>query len=178
MYGVPGEMGAAVLHSVDELLATLVIGVRTQCAARGWTRPQLVGIHRGGAWVAQRLHTALGLTAPLGTLDISFHRDDFARSGLQPEVRSSSIPFVVDDAQIVLVDDILYTGRTIRAALNELFDYGRPAGVLLAVLADRGGRELPIAADAIGIRLELVPGQVVKLRGPDPLALELQASGP
>lgn len=166
------------LPTVDELLVTLVAGVRTACAARGWTRPQLVGIHRGGAWVAQHLHAALGLDDPLGTLDISFHRDDFARSGLQPEVRRSSIPFVVDGAQIVLVDDILYTGRTIRAALNELFDYGRPDGVLLAVLVDRGGRELPIAADVAGLQLALGPGRMVKLRGPEPLRLELMEPGP
>jgi pyrimidine operon attenuation protein / uracil phosphoribosyltransferase len=162
------------LPTVDDLLATLVAGLRQAFAARGWTRPCMVGIHRGGAWIAARLHALLELPDPLGTLDISFHRDDFARSGLQPEVRPSAIPFAVDDAQIVLVDDILFTGRTIRAALNELFDYGRPDGVLLAVLVDRGGRELPFAADVVGAQVTLAPGQMVKLLGPDTLRLEIR----
>lgn len=106
----------------------------------------LIGIHSGGVWIAERLHALLGLTAPLGSVDVSFYRDDYGRSGLRPGVRPSTIPFEVDDRPLILVDDVLFTGRTTRAALNEIFDYGRPARVDLAVLADRGGRQLPVAA--------------------------------
>ena len=115
----------------------------------------LVGIFTGGAWVAERLHRALGLTAPLGVLAVTLHRDDFGRIGLHRESRRSQIPFDVDGREVILVDDVLHTGRTIRAALNELFDFGRPGAVRLAVLADRGGRELPVAADFTGAAVEV-----------------------
>jgi pyrimidine operon attenuation protein / uracil phosphoribosyltransferase len=107
----------------------------------------LVGIHTGGVWVAESLHAALQLTTPLASIDTSFHRDDHhLGNGLKAAGRISHLPDDVEGAHLILVDDVLYTGRTIRAALNELFDYGRPARVDLAVLVDRGGRELPIAA--------------------------------
>ena len=107
----------------------------------------LVGIHTGGVWIAEALHAALGLATPLASIDVSFHRDDHhIGSGLKAAGRVSHLPDDVEGAHLILVDDVLYTGRTIRAALNELFDYGRPARVDLAVLVDRGGRELPIAA--------------------------------
>ena len=109
----------------------------------------IVGIYSGGAWLAERLATELQLTERLGFIDVSFYRDDFAEKGLRPDVKPTQIPFDVDGATILLVDDVLYTGRTTRAAINELFDYGRPARVMLAALADRGGRELPIAADFV-----------------------------
>ena len=112
----------------------------------------LVGIYTGGVWVAERLHRALGLAPPLGTLAVTLHRDDFSRIGLHREARRSLIPFPVDGREVVLVDDVLYTGRTVRAALNELFDFGRPRAVRLAVLADRGGRELPVCADFTGAK--------------------------
>lgn len=115
----------------------------------------LVGIYTGGAWVAERLHRALGLSVPLGVLAVTLHRDDFGRIGLHPESRRSQIPFGVDGREVVLVDDVLHTGRTVRAALNELYDFGRPKAVRLAVLADRGGRELPFAADFVGATVEL-----------------------
>ncbi len=105
----------------------------------------MVGIHTGGVWLAKRLHAALGLQAPLGCMDVSFYRDDVGSKGLHARPKRSEIPFEVEGASIVIVDDVLFTGRTTRAALNELFDYGRPARVDLAVLVDRGGRELPIA---------------------------------
>ncbi len=104
----------------------------------------LVGILTGGMWLAQRLHAMLAIEAPLGVIDVSFYRDDYGERGLHANPKPSSIPFDVAGRTIVLIDDVLYTGRTIRAALNELFDYGRPARVDLAVLVDRGGRELPI----------------------------------
>jgi len=121
---------------------------------------RLVGIHSGGAWIAERLQKDLGLAGEPGALDISFYRDDFARIGLHGQVKPTSIAFDVDGADIVLVDDVLYTGRTLRGALNTLFDYGRPARVELAVLIDRqtpagDARELPIAARWAGDRLVL-----------------------
>jgi len=107
----------------------------------------LVGIHTGGVWVAEALHAALKLATPLASIDTSFHRDDHhLGNGLKAAGRVSHLPDDVEGAHLILVDDVLYTGRTIRAALNELFDYGRPERVDLAVLVDRGGRELPIAA--------------------------------
>jgi pyrimidine operon attenuation protein/uracil phosphoribosyltransferase len=120
---------------------------------------RLVGVHTGGVWLAQRLREDLHVPHEVGILDISFYRDDFSRSGLNPTVRPSSIAFDVEGAEIVLVDDVLYTGRTVRAAMNELFDYGRPARIDLAVLIDRGGRELPIAPTVVGRRIE-VPEEI------------------
>lgn len=134
----------------------------------------MVGIHTGGAWVARALHQRLGLTQPLGTLDIAFYRDDVGHAGLNPQVRPSNLPFDVDDRVIVLVDDVLHTGRTVRAALNEIFDYGRPAAVLLAVLVDRDGRELPFAADVAGTHLTLPRHRRIKLSGPEPLHFIIQ----
>jgi pyrimidine operon attenuation protein / uracil phosphoribosyltransferase len=115
---------------------------------------KLVGVHTGGVWLAERLRRDLGVDAPVGILDVSFYRDDFHRSGLKPDVRPSQIAFDVVGSHILLVDDVLNTGRTVRAAMNEIFDYGRPARVDLAVLVDRGGRELPIAATVVGATLE------------------------
>ena len=124
---------------------------------RGKLTPEagLVGIFTGGAWVAERLHRLLGLATPLGVLAVTLHRDDFGVIGLHRESRRSQIPFDVDDREVVLVDDVLHTGRTVRAALNELHDFGRPRAVRLAVLADRGGRELPVAADFAGASVEV-----------------------
>ncbi len=140
---------------------------------RAVSTPLVVGIHTGGAWIAARLHAGLGLEGPLGSLDISFYRDDFSRIGLNPRVRPSQLPLGIDGRHVVLVDDVIHTGRTVRAALNELFDFGRPASVMLAVLIDRGGRELPIQPDAVGARVELPRGSEIKLTGPDPLGLEI-----
>jgi pyrimidine operon attenuation protein/uracil phosphoribosyltransferase len=127
----------------------------------------MIGIHTGGVWVAKRLHQSLGLTTPLGSIDISFYRDDFSRIGLHPQVKASEIPDDIEDRCLILVDDVLQTGRTIRAALNEIFSWGRPTTVQLAVLVERGGRELPIQPDVVGARLDLKPSQYIKLSGPD-----------
>jgi len=136
--------------------------------------PVMIGIHTGGVWIAERLHQLLGLTDPLGTLDISFYRDDFTRVGVNPTVKTSNLPVNFEDRHVILVDDVLHTGRTIRAALNEIFDYGRPASVLLAVLINRAGRELPIEAQVVGHHVRLKKNQHIKLLGPDPLKLEVQ----
>jgi pyrimidine operon attenuation protein/uracil phosphoribosyltransferase len=125
----------------------------------------LIGIHTGGVWIAERLHEMLGLTVPLGSLDVSFYRDDYGKIGLHKNVKRSDIPFEVEGRPLILVDDVLYTGRTIRAAMNELFDYGRAASIRLAALVDRGGRELPIAAQFVGAVVAHVPeGQGIELK--------------
>jgi pyrimidine operon attenuation protein / uracil phosphoribosyltransferase len=108
---------------------------------------QLVGIASGGVWVAERLRDDLGLSGPVGVVSSSMHRDDFAQRGLAASAMQTTLPFEVDGATVVLVDDVLHTGRTLRAVINELFDYGRPARVALAVLVDRGDHQLPVAAD-------------------------------
>ena len=120
---------------------------------------KLVGVHTGGVWLAERLRHDLHVEAPVGILDVSFYRDDFDRSGLKPDVKPSQIAFDVAGSHILLVDDVLNTGRTVRAAMNEIFDYGRPARIDLAVLVDRGGRELPVAATVVGATIE-VPADV------------------
>ena len=140
------------------------------------THPLFVGIHTGGVWVAQRLHKLYRSSQPLGKLNIAFYRDDFSRIGLHPRVTPSSLPFDISDRHVILIDDVLYTGRTVRAAMNELFDYGRAASICLAVLVDRGGRELPVQADVAGTQLALAPNQHVKLSGPAPLALEISTT--
>ena len=152
---------------------------RVQQLLRGTGRedPLVIGIHTGGVWVADRLRRGLAIDSPLGELNIAFYRDDFSRIGLHPRVVPSRLPFTVDNRHLILVDDVLHTGRTIRAAMNEIFDYGRPASICLAVLVERGGRELPIQADVVGRRLELEPDEHAKLTGPEPLALEIKQSG-
>jgi pyrimidine operon attenuation protein/uracil phosphoribosyltransferase len=156
---------------VDEVIRRMGEELGGLLSARAIRQPLMIGIHTGGVWVAERLHRALGLREPLGQLDISFYRDDFTRIGMHPQVRPSDLPVGLDDRHVVLVDDVLQTGRTIRAALNVLFDYGRPASVLLATLAERDGRELPIEPNLVGLHVRLAPGEQIKLTGPDPLVL-------
>lgn len=159
---------------IEALLATLTSQTKAYLAhLPAEEEPLIVGIHTGGIWIAEHLHQALQLSSSIGILDISFYRDDFSRLGLNPQVKPSQLPLDITDHHIILVDDILHTGRTVRAAMNELFDYGRPASVSLAVLIDRGGRELPIAAQMVGDVVELPSKQHVKLTGPTPLALEI-----
>lgn len=162
---------------IDELLSEMTAGIKRLLSERGRRDPAMIGIHSGGAWIARQLHGSLGIKAPLGELNIAFYRDDFSRIGMHPSVKPSHLPFEVEDRHIVLIDDVLYTGRTVRAALNEIFDYGRPASVMLAVLVDRGGRELPIQADVSGMQMTLSPGEHVKLTGPEPLALVIKQAG-
>jgi pyrimidine operon attenuation protein/uracil phosphoribosyltransferase len=123
----------------------------------------MVGIHTGGAWLAERLHQELGFVVPLGMLDISFYRDDYRKSGLHKSVRASKIPFDVNGRHLLLVDDVLYTGRTVRAAMNELFDYGRPETIRLAALVDRGERQLPICAQYVGTSLTVPKDSMLRL---------------
>lgn len=158
----------------DELLAQLAKQIQTLLEDRAIDNPLMVGIQTGGVWVATKLHQQLNISEPLATLDISFYRDDFSRIGMHPTVTPSQLPPDVDDRHIILVDDVLHTGRTIRAAMNELFDYGRPASITLACLIDRSGRELPLQADIIGSHIALNTGEHIKLTGPEPLAFEIQ----
>jgi len=137
----------------------------------------MVGLYTGGAWLAERLHPLPGLKTPIGLMDIAFYRDDYAARGLHHDPKRTKIPFDVNGAELLLVDDVLYSGRTVRAAMNELFDYGRPASIRLVVLADRGGRQLPIAAQHVGAKVDVPAGQRLRLkRGDDgKLALVLEA---
>jgi pyrimidine operon attenuation protein / uracil phosphoribosyltransferase len=124
-----------------------------------WTRPDspvLAGIHTGGAWLAERLAADLGATQH-GVISVALHRDDYSRRGLQAEARATSLPFAIEGRRVVLLDDVLNTGRTVRAAINELYDFGRPAAVELAVLVDRGGRELPYAARFVSAVVDSIP---------------------
>jgi len=147
------------LPDAEQLLGVLADQLRPQMTAQ----TGLIGIVTGGAWLAERLHRELGLTVPLGTLDVSFYRDDFHRKGLKRKVAASTIPFEVDGRDLILVDDVLFTGRTIRAAMNELFDYGRPASIRVATLIDRNGRQLPIAAQFAAATVTVAPGQSIDL---------------
>lgn len=162
--------------TIEKEISPLIDNISTAIRALphfSTTETLLIGIHTGGVWVAERLHQQLNLVEPLGKLDISFYRDDFTRLASHPQVKPSQLPVSIDDRHIVLIDDVLYTGRTIRAAMNELFDYGRPASIRLAVLIDRGGRELPIQADISGVRMSLSNHQHIKLSGPEPLQFEI-----
>jgi pyrimidine operon attenuation protein/uracil phosphoribosyltransferase len=145
-----------------EALYQVLLG-QVRAGLAGVPDAAIVGIHSGGAWLAERLAADLGLQQRLGFIDVSFYRDDYAKKGLHPDVKPTSIGFNVDRANLVLVDDVLYTGRTTRAAINVLFDYGRPARIMLAALADRGGRELPVAADFVATTVTLEPQQSLAL---------------
>jgi len=152
------------LPDAEQTLAALADKMRGAAAFDA----RFVGIYSGGAWLADRLAQAIPGDHPVGYIDVSYYRDDFNRTGLKPAVRTSEIPFTVEGARIVLVDDVLFTGRSVRAAINELFDYGRPAAIELAVLIDRGGRELPIEATWAGARVAVARDvSVVLSRGDD-----------
>jgi len=136
----------------------------------------MIGLYTGGAWLAERLHPLLKLEQPLGLMDIAFYRDDYNKEGLKHDPKRTKIPFDVEGRDLLLVDDVLYTGRTVRAAMNELFDYGRPRSISLVVLADRGGRQLPIEAQHVGARIEVPAGKRLRLKRADggKLSLELE----
>lgn len=160
--------------NIQQTLESMAAEIRQTLAGQ---QPLLIGVHSGGVWIAKELAKILGsefFDGNLGTLNIAYYRDDFTRIGMHPQVTPSDLPFSVEDRHLLLIDDVLYSGRTIRAALNEIFDYGRPASVTLAVLIERNGRELPIQADIIGHTLELTAEQQVKLCNTNGLQLELK----
>lgn len=162
------------MHWNEADIAALLATMAQQVSVRyGDAPPSLIGIQSGGAWVAGALNRQQATPLPIGTLSVNFYRDDFDTRGLKRSVQPSDLPFEVDGAHVLLVDDVLMTGRTIRAAMNELFDYGRPASVGLAVLFDIGRRQLPIRADICGETLALPPHQRVELRGPAPLVADV-----
>jgi len=151
------------LLDAEALYAELREGVRALLKPDS----SLVGIWSGGAWLAERLQADLGLPGAHGVISSTLHRDDFGERGLASGTDATHLPFAIDGRHIVLVDDVLYTGRTIRAVLNELFDFGRPASVQLAVLVDRGGRELPVAAAYAAARVTLPASQRLSLARED-----------
>jgi pyrimidine operon attenuation protein / uracil phosphoribosyltransferase len=148
------------LPDAEALLAALTAQMRPHVT------PQtgLIGIVTGGLWLAERLHRDLQLEVPHGSLDVSFYRDDFQHKGLKRKVAPSDIPFEVEGRDLILVDDVLYTGRTIRAAMNGLFDLGRPRRVRLCVLIDRGHRELPVEASFVGRSIQTSDTEIVEVR--------------
>ena len=158
------------LPDAEKLCLQLADSIRPQITSN----TVMIGLYTGGVWLAQRLHALLDIAEPLGTLDIAFYRDDYHQQGLARDPKRSSIPFSIEGRDLLLVDDVLYTGRTVRAAMNELFDYGRPARISLAVLADRGGRQLPICAQYCGVRLEVPAGARLRLRRAEDGRLSLQ----
>ena len=158
------------LPSVESLIEKLTQAL-TPYFSSPESQPVIVGIETGGVWIAEQLQQRIAPNAELGRLNISFYRDDFTRKGLHPTVKPSSLPIDINDRTIILVDDVLQSGRTVRAAMNEIFDYGRPKKILLAILIDRGEREIPVQADFVGTTMQLDSGSHIKLEGPDPLKL-------
>ena len=150
-------------YDVDQLLTVMTQDLKDLIQEKQLDDPVMVGIHTAGVWIAERLHQALEIKEELGELNISFYRDDYSRIGLHPQIKPSKLPFSIENKHIILVDDVLYTGRTIRAAMNELFDFGRPASITLAVLVDRGNRELPIEAQVVGLKDDMDVDSYIKL---------------
>jgi pyrimidine operon attenuation protein/uracil phosphoribosyltransferase len=159
---------------IHDLLNRLEAELKRIIIERQLTDPLMIGIRTGGVWIAEQMHERLNISEPLGLLDISFYRDDFSQIGVNPNVKPSQLPPQIEGRNIILVDDVFYTGRTIRAALNEIFDYGRPNQVVLAVLIERDGRQIPLCPDCVGASITLTAGQRLKLTGPEPLAIHLQ----
>jgi len=162
------------LSPVDLLLNKIEADLSSYIRDHKLTDPAVIGIHTGGVWVAECLHKALGIKLPLGHLNITFYRDDYSQKGLHPRVKPSNLPFPIENQHVILVDDVLMSGRTVRAALNELFDYGRPASVTLVTLVDLQSRELPIQADVVGQSIKLAVNERIKLSGPEPLEINIQ----
>jgi pyrimidine operon attenuation protein / uracil phosphoribosyltransferase len=160
---------------IPALLSTLENSLIETINERKLSNPLMIGIRTGGVWIAEHLHQRLNFEEPLGLLDISFYRDDFSQIGVHPNVKPSQLPTTIEGRDIILVDDVFYTGRTIRAALNEIFDYGRPNQVVLAVLIERDGRQIPLKPDCFGARISLQANQRIKLTGPEPLSIYIQS---
>jgi len=159
---------------IPELLNTLEAELKRIIVQRQLVNPLMIGIRTGGVWVAEHLHRHLAIDEPLGLLDISFYRDDFSQIGVNPKVKPSQLPTHIEGRDIILIDDVFHTGRTIRAAMNEIFDYGRPNQIILAVLIERDGRQIPLNPDCVGARITLDANQWIKLTGPEPLGIYLE----
>jgi pyrimidine operon attenuation protein/uracil phosphoribosyltransferase len=159
---------------IPELLDNLEAELKRIIDERQLADPLMIGIRTGGVWIAEQMHQRLNISEPLGLLDISFYRDDFSQIGVNPNVKPSQLPTHIEGRDIILIDDVFYTGRTIRAAMNEIFDYGRPNQIVLAVLIERDGRQIPLNPDCVGTRITLDANQRIKLTGPEPLAVHLE----
>jgi pyrimidine operon attenuation protein / uracil phosphoribosyltransferase len=159
---------------IQDLLNKLEAELKRIIVERKLKNPLMIGIRTGGVWIAEQMHQRLNINDPLGLLDISFYRDDFSQIGVNPNVKPSQLSPNIEGRDIILIDDVFYTGRTIRAALNEVFDYGRPNQVVLAVLIERDGKQIPLCPDCVGTSITLNAGQRIKLTGPEPLAIHLQ----
>jgi len=159
---------------IPELLNNLEAELKRIIDERQLVNPLMIGIRTGGVWIAEQMHRRLNISEPLGLLDISFYRDDFSQIGVNPNVKPSQLPPHIEGRDIILIDDVFYTGRTIRAAMNEIFDYGRPNQIVLAVLIERDGRQIPLNPDCVGARITLNADQRIKLTGPEPLAVHLE----
>jgi pyrimidine operon attenuation protein/uracil phosphoribosyltransferase len=158
------------LPDAEVLLPRLVDALRSRIPPDAG----MIGLYTGGAWLAERLHAQLGMATPLGLMDIAFYRDDYHKQGLKHDPKRTKIPFDVEARDLLLVDDVLYTGRTVRAAMNELFDFGRPRSITLVVLADRGGRQLPICAQYCGATLDIPDAMRLRLKRADDARLKLE----
>lgn len=160
---------------IPSLLSKLETDLNELILSRNINNPLMIGIHSGGVWIAEQLHQRMNILEPLGLMDISFYRDDFSQIGMHPKIKPSQLPSHMEGKDIILVDDVFYTGRTSRAALNEIFDYGRPNQVILAVLIERDGRQVPLRPDCAGCSITLPQGQRIKLTGPTPLGIDIQS---
>jgi len=160
---------------IPSLLTNLETELKSLILTKELKDPLMIGIHSGGAWVAEQLHQRLNIQAPLALMDISFYRDDFSQMSTHPKVQPSQLPIDMESRDIILIDDVFYTGRTVRAALNEIFDFGRPNKVILGVLIERDGRQIPLQPDCVGCSITLPAGQRIKLTGPSPLGIHIQS---
>jgi len=160
---------------IPSLLTNLEKELKSLILKRELKDPLMIGIHSGGVWVAEQLHQRLNIQSPLALMDISFYRDDFSQMSTHPKVKPSQLPTDMESRDIILVDDVFYTGRTVRAALNEIFDFGRPNKVILGVLIERDGRQIPLQPDCVGCSITLPVGQRIKLTGPSPLGIHIQS---
>lgn len=161
---------------ITELLNNLEQELRQTLEQRAVENPIMIGIRTGGVWVAEIMHQRLNIEEPLGLLDSTYYRDDFAQIGIHPNAKPSFLPSNITGRDIILIDDVFCTGRTIRAAMNELFDYGRPRQIILAALIEREGKQLPITPDCRGTRLQLKSEERVKLVNP-PLSIVIEPTG-
>lgn len=159
---------------ISELLNNLEAELKRAIAERNLVNPLIIGIRTGGVWIAEQMRQRLNIEDSIGLLDISFYRDDLSQIGVNPNVKPSQLPTHIEARDIILIDDVFYTGRTIRAAMNEIFDYGRPNQIVLAVLIERDGRQIPLQPDCVGGRIALNAGQRIKLTGPEPLGIHLE----
>ncbi|TRX03605.1 bifunctional pyr operon transcriptional regulator/uracil phosphoribosyltransferase PyrR [Candidatus Methylobacter oryzae] len=159
---------------IPELLNNLETALKRISDDRKLVNPLMLGIRTGGVWIAEQMHRRLNISEPLGLLDISFYRDDFSQIGVNPNVKPSQLPPHIEGRDIILIDDVFYTGRTIRAAMNEIFDYGRPNQIVLGVLIERDGKQIPLNPDCVGAKITLNANQRIKLTGPEPVDIHLE----